>query len=182
MAVGKISTWTIILGCALVVLLPVLISAQVEPVPEPSPNPTGRTIHSRNGQSADQQFTDEWDCFDWACEETGWNPYAAYDSLVAEGYAVALTNDELTEGLICLAAEGAVTGAVAGDLVGEPQKGAEWGAAIAVAMAVVREDYLIEPEDPAARRVVNAFERDLRFWERKFAACLRPKGYGVSSP
>ena len=182
MAVGKISTWHIVLGCALLVLAPVLISAQEEPAPEPSPNPTQRLIRPRQDQTADQQFTDEWECFDRACEETGWDPYAAYDTLVAEGYAVALTRDELAAGLICLAAEGAVTGTVAGDLVNEPRKGAEWGAAIAVAMAVVREDYLIGTDDPAARRVVNGFERDLRYWERKFSACLRPKGYGVSSP
>jgi len=182
MAVGKISTWYIVLGCALLVLAPMLISAQEEPAPEPRPNPTGRLIRPRLDQSADQQFADEWECFDWACEETGWDPYAAYDTLVAEGYAVAPTRTEMTDGLICLAAEGAVTGAVAGDLVNEPRTGAEWGAAIAVAVAVVRDDYLIGQDDPAARRVVNQFERDLRHWERQFAACMRPKGYGVTSP
>jgi hypothetical protein len=85
------------------------------------------------------------------------------------------------EGLISVAHDGAVTGSVAGDLMGNEDLGAEIGAAVAIARVVVRSDFLYQPESPEARRAINQFERDLRFWEREFAACLRPKGYRVST-
>lgn len=148
----------------------------------PDPNPTRRWIGPLQDQSPFQQMDDEQECFDQACEQAGWNPYDAYGELVELGYAVALTEDDLEEGLICLAYDGAVTGAVAGDMLGDAEAGAEIGAAIAVARGVVRSNYLCRPDDPEALRIVSAFERNLRDWDRKFAACLRPKGYRVSSP
>lgn len=147
----------------------------------PSPNPTRRWISPRNDQSPYQQLDDEQECFDKACEDTDWNPYDAYDELVDLGYAVVLTREDLEEGLVCLAYDGAVTGAVAGDMLGEPEAGAEIGAAIAVARGVVRSNYLYRQDDPEARRIVSAFERNLRHWDRQFAACLRSMGYRVPS-
>ena len=157
-------------------------NAEVQlPEPLPSPNPTRRWISPRHDQTPYQQLADEQDCFDRACEQTGWNPYDAYAELVDLGYAVALTREDLEEGLICLAHEGAVTGAVAGDMLGDAETGAEIGAAIAVAHGVVRSNYLYRQDDPEAQRTVSRFERNLRNWDRKFAACLRPKGYRVPS-
>lgn len=149
--------------------------------PLPSPNPTQRWISPRHDQSPHQQLADELECFDQACEETDWNPYDAYAELVDLGYAVALTREDLEEGLVCLAYDGAVTGAVAGDMLGDAEKGAEIGAAIAVARGVVRSNYLYLQDDPEARRTVLRFERNLRHWDRKFATCLRPRGYRVPS-
>jgi len=184
MVTGKTTTLHVVLWCAILALAPGLITAQEDPPasPNPHPNPTQRLIRPRNHQSEEQQRSDENECYDWACDQTGWDPYEAYTALVNEGYAVALTREDMGEGLVSLAADGAVTGSVAGDILGDPETGAEIGAAIAVARWVVRSDYLIHQDDPAAKRVVAGFERNLRNWDRKFAACLRPRGYGVSSP
>jgi len=148
----------------------------------PNPNPTRRVISPRKNQSTEQQQSDERECFEWACDQTEWDPYLAYADLVDEGYAVSLTPEELEDGLICQAAEGAVTGAVAGDILGDIDKGAEIGAAIAVASEVVRSNYLYQQDNPEAQRVISRFERNLKNWDRKFAACLRPRGYRVPSP
>ena len=152
-------------------------------VPEspPNPNPTQRLISPRNHQSQEQQLSDEWECYDWARDETDWDPYEAYAELVDAGYAVTLTREDMQEGLICLAVEGAVIGSVAGEIVGDSRDGAEIGAAIAIASGVVRAEYLNQRDDPEAKRIVSRFERNLRNWDRKFAACLRPKGYRVPS-
>ena len=191
----KKSRLQVVLWGAILVLAmePMVISAQEnEPATEgespnenyprnsdPNPNPTQRLIIPRNHQSAEQQLSDEWECYDWACDQTGWDPYEAYAELVDEGYAVALTRDEMEEGLICLAADGAVTGAVAGDIVGDMKSGAEIGAAIAIALELRRSSYLKHLDDPEARRVISWFERNLKHWDRKFVACLRPNGYRV---
>ena len=54
MSTGKISTWYLILGFAVLILAPVLISAQEDqtfgPEPRPDPNPTGRLIRPRHDQ------------------------------------------------------------------------------------------------------------------------------------
>lgn len=149
---------------------------------EPNPNPTLREIAPRHGQSPSEQMDDEHGCFDRACQDAGWNPYEAYDELVALGYAVELSREEREQGLVCLAYEGAVTGAVAGEVLGVPRGGAAVGAAIAVAGEVIRSDYLYREDDPEAQRAVADFERKLRDWDRKFTGCLRAKGYRVSSP
>ena len=152
-------------------------------VPEspPNPNPTQRLISPRNHQSQEQQLSDEWECYDWARDETDWDPYEAYAELVDAGYAVTLTREDMEEGLVCLAVEGAVIGSVAGEIAGGSREGAEIGAAIAIASGVVRAEYLNQRDDPEAKRTVSRFERNLRNWDRKFAACLRPKGYRVPS-
>jgi hypothetical protein len=75
--------------------------------------------------------------------------------------------------------DGAVTGSVAGDLLGEEDVGAEIGAAVALAREIVRAEFLLRPEDPRAERGVKDFERKLRHWEKKYAACLRARGYQV---
>ena len=74
-------------------------SDRVEPSP-PDSNPTGRSITPRKGQSLDQQLADEWECYDLACEQTGWDPYEAYAELADAGYAVALARQDMEEELV----------------------------------------------------------------------------------
>ena len=150
--------------------------------PAYNPNPTRRPITPRHDQSAEQQRADEQDCFDRVCAETGWNPYEGWADLVDAGYARAVTNEEFVEGLVSVAWDGAVTGSVAGDLLNEEDRGAEVGAAVALALELVRSDYVLRQDDPRTQRAVAKYERQLRFWEKKYAACLRPRGYRVDSP
>jgi hypothetical protein len=155
------------------------VPQEESPVPAvpADPNPAGTLIVPRQDQSLEQQLSDEWECYDLACEQTEWDPYTAYAELVDAGYAVALHHEA---DLLCRARRGAETGAVAGDILGDAERGAEIGAAIAIAMGVLQTEYLCRPDDPTARRSIRKFERDLKNWQRRFAACLRPKGYRVS--
>jgi hypothetical protein len=145
----------------------------------PNTNPTQRFIYPRNHQSEEQQLFDELECYDWTCDQIDWDPYQAYAALVDEGFAVALTSQEMEQGLICLATRGAEIGAVAGDIVGQPENGAEIGAAISMASGLINSNYLNVQDDPEAQKAVSRYERNLRKWDRKFAACLSRKGYQV---
>jgi|GEM_PF-6452054 len=174
----RILRWSLALILAVAALVPVAPRAQ-EAESAADPNPTDRAVIPRNGQTEEQILADEWDCFDLACEELAWDPYPAYNELVANGYAVALTTAQWEQALVFMAAEGAVTGSVAGELLGRPGRGAEIGAAIALAAGLVRFDYLKLENDPESRRVVARFERKLNNWNKKFAACLRARGYRV---
>jgi len=152
--------------------------------PLSDPNPTQRPIYPREDQSAEQQLSDELECYDWTCDQLDWDPYEAYDYLVDEGYAVALTREDMQSGLLGAAAHGAVVGSVAGEIAGHPggiNNGAEIGVAIAVALELIRSNYVNIEEDPEAKRTVSRFERNLRQWDSKFAGCMRRKGYRVPS-
>lgn len=144
-----------------------------------NPNPTQRLIIPVKDQSPEKQLSDQLECYEWACDLMGWDPYLAYDGLVDKGYAVELPHKELEEGLICLASEGAEMGAIAGEILDEPQDGAEIGAAIALASGLIHSSYLNQLDNPQAQRAVDRYERNLKKWDRKFAGCLSRKGYRV---
>lgn len=144
-----------------------------------NPNPTQRLILPVKDQTEEKQLADLWECYDWTCEQVGWDPYLGYAELADAGYAVALTPEELEEGLICLAIDGAVKGAVAGEILNEPSEGAEIGAAISISIGLIQSGYLKNLDNPEAQRAVSRFERNLRKWERKFAGCLSRNGYRV---
>ncbi len=176
-----------------IIISPTLILAQSDnqtpPVLSPNTNPIQREIIPRQDQSAEQQAADQLACYEWVCQETDWDPYEAYDALVAAGYAVALSKREKTQGLVCLAAHGAVTGTIAGELLDEPEgesefhaeEAAEIGAAIALASGLIRSAYLNETDDVQAARIIRRFESELRKWDRKYSACLSRKGYKIPS-
>lgn len=172
--------WGLVPALAVIALVPSATRAQESESPA-APNPSNRAVIPQNGQSEEQMLTDELDCFNQACEQLSWDPYAAYNELAADGYAVTMTPEQWEQTLVFLAAEGAVAGSVAGDLLNRPGRGAETGAAIALAMGLVRSNYLNLESDPESQRVVARFERKLNNWNKKFAACLRPRGYRVPS-
>ncbi len=142
-------------------------------------NPTHRLVLPRRDQSPDQQLVDQEVCFQWTSEEIDWDPYLAYDRLVEEGYAEALSREQMAEGLVCLAAKGVVAGTVAGEILGKPGQGADIGLAVALASGLIHSDFLVQPDDPASQRVVTRYQRNLKKWERKYAGCLSRKGYRV---
>lgn len=172
--------WCLVPVVVVVALVPSATRAQ-EADSIVAPNPTNRAVIPQNGQSEEQILADEWDCYDQACDQLGWDPYQAYNELAADGYAVALTTEQWEQALVFLAAEGAVAGSVAGDILNRPGRGAEIGAAIALASGLVRSNYLNLENDPQSQRVIARFERKLNNWNKKFAACLRPRGYRVPS-
>ncbi len=151
----------------------------------PESNPAQLLITPRKGQTAAEQMADQWQCYDEISEQLQWDPYHAYDALVAEGYAVALSRREMERGLIFLASDGAEVGAVAGDLVGHDhgrsRRGAEIGVALTIAGELIKSQYLLQEESPETRRVVTRYERELRKWVRKYSACLSRLGYRVDS-
>jgi hypothetical protein len=149
------------------------------PEAQSSTNPTNRAIQPRKDQSPEQQWSDQQDCYDWTCELIDWDPYLAYEELSANGFALAMTPEQMEAGLVCLAANGAVAGAIAGEVLGDPHNGAEIGVAIGLAAGLIHSSFLMEPENPDAQRAISRFERNLKKWERKYAGCMSRKGYRV---
>jgi len=197
MLLKKTTNFGVVLGGIFlaIVIIPTMIQAQEKsPTPTnissnensltdspPNTNPTHRLIYPRKNQSEEQQRSDLLECYEWTCDQIDWDPHQAYAVLADEGYAVPLTWEEMERGLICQAAQGAVTGSVAGEIVGDAETGEEIGAAIGLALELLRSNYLYEPENPEAERTIYRFEKNLRKWDKKYAGCLVRKGYRVSS-
>ncbi len=55
------------------------VSAQQPPPAEqsipPSTNPTKRVIYPEEGQTGEQQLSDQLECYRWSTQRTGWDPH-----------------------------------------------------------------------------------------------------------
>ncbi len=197
---GTISKLTMAMGLTLSILLNASMTSAEDVPPtkekEFNTNPTYLIISPRKNQTKEQQKNDQLECFNKATELLEWDPYLVYDELVAQGYARALSRQNMKETLVDVAIAAAIAGEVAdevaGDITGPIEETgigevggtiqeAATGAAIGAALASVDFSFLNEPDDPEAQRVVSRFERNLNKWEKKYSACLKRKGYKVQA-
>ena len=63
------------------------MAAEEKPTAEPSKippstNPTQKVLYPNAEQTEEQQMADQLECYRWATEQSGWDPYEAYDVLV----------------------------------------------------------------------------------------------------
>jgi hypothetical protein len=158
-----------------------------EPVAEPerstlppSTNPTQRVIYPGEGQSEEQQMADQLECYRWASEQTGWDPYEAYDVLVEKGYAAALTAQQAQGGLVRGAARGAAAGALIGAIAGDAGTGAAIGAAAGGLGGGMRSRRARAAAQAEAEAAIAEFERNLQQWDRNYSACMTGKDYTVN--
>ena len=170
-SVSKIAR--IIAALAVVLVAAVGFAADEKPAPEaqqpaaaaqnstvpPSTNPTQRVIYPGEGQGEEQQMADQLECYRWATEQAGWDPYEAYDVLVAKGYAAAQTAEQAQGGLV----RGAAIGAAAGGVGGGMRSRRARAAAQAEAEAAIAD-----------------FEDNLIRWDRNYTACMTGKDYTVN--
>ena len=168
-----------------VVALAAIAVAQDSPEAEkskipPSTNPTQKVLYADAGQDEQQQMSDQLECYRWATEQTGWDPYEAYDVLVEKGYAADQTAAEAEGGLVKGAARGAAAGVIIGAIAGDAGKGAAIGAA-AGGMAGGRRSRRAQQEaDSQTQQAIDEFNRNLEKWDRNYAACMTGKDYVVN--
>jgi hypothetical protein len=146
----------------------------------PSTNPTNRVIYPGQGQSNEQQMQDQLECYRWATQQTGWDPYKAYDKLVEQGYAAKQTADQAQGGLVRGAARGALVGLAVGAIAGDAGKGAAIGAAAGGLTGGMRARRARRGAQASAEQAVDAFNRQLEVWDRNYVACMKGRGYEVN--
>ena len=106
----------------------------------PSTNPANHAIFPAKGQDANQQMQDQLAAYNWATQQTGWDPYKAYDQLVAQGHAAQQTAEQAKGGLVRGAARGALVGVAVGAIAGDAGKGAAIGAAVGGLGSLMRQN------------------------------------------
>ena len=157
------------------------VSQPVRPAPPP-PHPETRVfVYPLQGQSAERQDRDRYECHNWAVEQSGFDPSAAY---VPPHLRVVVSSGPAPGSGV---ATGAVAGAVIGAAVSRPWeagRGALLGAiagavvgGIAESAAAQQAQERAETNAEYARAAV--LEEHARNYVRALTACLVGRGYEV---
>ncbi len=149
------------------------------------------TFPAKN-QAAEQQQKDEMACYDWAKQDSGYDPLAAAQAQQqATAPPPAQPNVPQTRGAgVKGAAGGAATGAVVGAIAGDTGKGAAAGAAAgamtgrararrADAMAQKQAQAQQQQQAQQQAQAKAQTQQKLDGFKKGFGACMEAKGYVV---
>jgi hypothetical protein len=180
---------TIVIGCVLVAAAPALAQTTAPAAPPKSLASTLNVyVFPTTGQDAAQQSTDEAECYGWAVQNTGSDPFdlakqAQQDSAQAEAAKQQVAQSTKGAGV-----KGAVGGAAVGALVGEiasddAGKGAAYGAAagaIASRRGARRAASGAQQQiDQQSQQTQQATADQIENFKKAFSVCLEAKSYMV---
>ena len=151
----------------------------------PQPPPTQIFFYPNKGQDAHQQDRDRYECYLWAVNQTGFDP--SIPQLAPHQKVEVVPNPPIGYDT----ATGAITGAVLGAIVSSPYNEAE-GAAIGAVTGALFGAVSDSARQGQAQRLQDQYnqqeirkiarkEKQAENYRRAMAACLRGRGYSVSS-
>jgi predicted lipid-binding transport protein (Tim44 family) len=118
-------------------------------------------VYPAKGQTTEQQQKDQYECHEWAVQQTGFDPSQPVEQSMPRS------------GLLGGAARGAALGAVGGAIGGDAGKGAAIGAAVGGLATVMRDRRANEAQQ-------QAYSSASASYDRAYGACLRGRGYTVN--
>lgn len=146
------------------VLFPILASA---------PAVAQQIIYPAKGQTVEQQQKDEAECYEWAKQQTG------YDPAQAAHYAVPPSQQSAGGERLGGAARGAAGGAIIGAIAGDAGKGAAIGAVGGTLLGGSRQRRQQAEYDQAAAQQQQALAQQQQNYQRAYTACFEGRGYTV---
>jgi hypothetical protein len=152
--------------------------AQAGP-PALSTNPGNLAIFPAKGQTPEQQRADESAAYDWATQQTRWDPYQAKAVLDQQGNAAAASANAARGGAVKGGAGGALLGAAIGAVAGDAGKGAAIGATSLGLTGGVRSRRAVKAAGGSSDAAVAAYQQQFGVWTRNFMAAMEAKGYTV---
>jgi hypothetical protein len=123
-------------------------------------------VFPKNAQTKEQQEQDEFTCYKWAKEQTGFDP----NKPVEQASATAPKG-----GAVSGAAKGAAVGAIGGDA----GKGAAIGAGVGAAAGAHKKRKGEKQQAAAQQQAAQQQEASVDGYQRAFGACMEGKGYTV---
>ena len=129
-------------------------------------------VYPGKGQTKEQQEQDEFACYKWAKEQTGFDPTQP----VQQAAAPPPPGREVGRG----AARGAAVGAIGGAIGGDAGKGAAIGAGVGAAAGVARRRNAEREQQAAQQQATQRQEASINGYKRAFSACMTSRGYTVS--
>lgn len=133
-----------------------------------SPVIAAPVIYPAQGQSAEQQQKDEFDCYNWAKDQSGFDPKSSSDTATAQAQTKRGT-----------AVKGALVGGAAGAIFGSSSKNTRnsaIGGAVIGGAAQSRQNRQSQQQADQYNANVAAQRSN---YDRAHAACLEGKGYTV---
>lgn len=118
-------------------------------------------VYPAKGQTAEQQQKDQYECHQWAVQQTGFDPSQPVEQSVPRHSAMGG------------AARGAALGAVGGAIGGDAGKGAAIGAAVGGLGTVMRDRRANEAQQ-------QAYSASSASYDRAYGVCLQGRGYTVN--
>ena len=128
-------------------------------------------VYPAKGQTKDQQEQDEFACYKWAKEQTGFDPTQPMQQASAP---------PPQGGAAKGAAKGAAIGAIGGAIGGDAGKGAAIGAGVGAAGGAARRRQAEQQQAAAQQKAKEAYNADVAGYKRAFSACMTARGYTVS--
>ncbi len=128
--------------------------------------------YPERGQSREQQDRDRFDCYNWAVQQTGYNPQAQqYAATAPPSYG----ERDAFQG----ATGGAALGAIGGAIGGNAGKGAAIGALAGGLFGGFRRREAEMQEEQVQEQAAATAEHRRAGFNRAETACLRGRGYSV---
>ena len=128
-------------------------------------------IYPSQGQSPEQQQKDQYECHNWAVQQTGFNPMMAQ--------AAPAPAQAPQGGVVRGGARGAAVGAVGGAIAGDAGKGAAIGAATGALFGGMRRADQQRQQEAAQAQYQAAASQQQAAYTRALSACLSGRGYTV---
>ncbi len=145
-------------------------------------------VFPTKGQVATQQSTDEADCYNWAVQNTGNDPFSLTKQADQQAMQTEQQKQQAAQVGKGSGARGAVGGAAAGALIGEiasnnPGRGAAWGAAIGGIAARRRgrqaQGQATQQVEQQGQQAQAATAEQIENFKKAFSVCLEAKDYLV---
>jgi hypothetical protein len=128
-------------------------------------------VYPKNGQDKDQQENDEFACYRYGRDETGFDPMAVPTATEAP--------PEQKGSVLGGAARGALLGAAVGAVGGDAKKGAGYGAAGGGVMGGMRKNSSQKKQKQWEQEQSQNYANNRNNYNRAYAACLEGRGYTV---
>ena len=145
-------------------------------------------VFPTKGQPADQQSQDEAECYNWAVQNTGNDPFDLAKKSESDKQQAQQAQQQAENVGKGAGASGAVKGAAAGALIGEiasddPGKGAAYGAAAGMVRGRRKgrsaQQQATQQAEQQAATTQQATAQDLDNFKKAFSVCLEAKDYMV---
>ena len=127
-------------------------------------------VFPKNGQTKEQQEQDEFGCYKWAKDQTGFDPNKAVEHAAAPA-----PQGGAAKG----AAKGAAVGAIGGAIGGDAGKGAAVGAGVGAAAGAHKKRKGEKQQEAAQQQAEKQQAANVEGYQRAFGACMEGKGYTV---
>ena len=135
-------------------------------------------VYPTKGQSKDQMEQDKYGCYQWAKEQTGFDPM-----VVPKASEAPPAQEAPKGGVVKGAARGALVGVAAGAIAGDAGKGAAIGAAGGGLIGGMRKRDQVSQEQQKqeqwAQEQTANYQQKRNEYNRAYTACLEGKGYTV---